>query len=173
MIEITSETPKVGFTVAGLSLSCFAPFSEGHVLERNEAETLNQTHRENIRNNTSKEIVAMLEANGCYDAAGELSSVSDEIIAQAQSLIDSTTKDYQFGLKTGGPRGPRDEARSMALAAIKHAILEGSRMKGKKASDWDKDELAKEMDRVLDANQPVLEHFRNLVAQKNSAAIQL
>lgn len=41
-------------TIAGKTFQLRAPYAEGHVLTAGEAQQLNQTRRENVRNNTAK-----------------------------------------------------------------------------------------------------------------------
>lgn len=88
-------------TIAGKTFNLRSPFEAGHVLTEGEAQQLNQTRRENVRNNMAKtvkewegsfeDLVAKVEA---YDAeytmevraAGEARTPSDPVTTEAKAL---------------------------------------------------------------------------------------
>jgi len=132
MPQITDETPRQPFTVAGKTLSCPTPYTEGHVLTANEAAALNQTFVENIRNNMAKKV------GDCPDA--------DE----AQRLIDEYVAVYEFGVRrSGGPKGDPIEREAMAIARekVREAIVaQGYKLKdftAEKITELAQDTLAK------------------------------
>jgi hypothetical protein len=88
------------------------PFSEGHILSSAEADVLNQTYRENLRNNF---------------AAAMRRAAEKEQKELMQSDFDAYVETYSFEARTAGSRSsivdPVDvEEHSLAMAAIKQAI---------------------------------------------------
>lgn len=93
------------------------PYVEGHKLTGPEANVLNQTFLENIRNNTAKALAAAIEKAG-----GE-----DEVKPAAlQSIIDAYVPDYEFGKRVGGGGARLDpverEIRRIAVGKIKELL---------------------------------------------------
>lgn len=74
---------RVEVTIAGKTYSIMERYEEGHEVTAGEASALNQTMRENIRNN-----LASLEKEGKL----------------SQDEIDKYASEYQFGVRTGGGR---------------------------------------------------------------------
>ncbi len=91
MPEITDSTPRSQVTIADKTFSVPQPFAEGHVLNANEASTLNQTYAENVRNNKAKSVKEAVAA-GTFD---------QDVF---QGAIDDYCAGYEFGVRTGGGR---------------------------------------------------------------------
>ena len=101
----------VNITIRGQSFSVPNKYAEGHVLTANEASVLNQTRRENIRNNCAAAVKAF-ESSEIDEAAMK---------KRVGSYIDS----YEFGQVTGGGNRLSDverEARIIARRSVMAAI---------------------------------------------------
>jgi hypothetical protein len=75
----------VAFTIAGKRFTMLPRYTEGHAINAGEAAALNQTLRENIRNN--------------------LASKAD----LTQADVDAYAAEYAFGTAVGGPKRSREE----------------------------------------------------------------
>jgi hypothetical protein len=98
-----------------------APLTEGQV------SALQQTRRENIRNNMSKKVEEALNGS---------SQLSDESMSRLQALVDEYAGKYEFGVRQPGAPRVTDpvekEARAEAAEVIKAAYYarKGERVKG-------------------------------------------
>lgn len=103
MPEITETTPRASIQIAGEQFNVPQPYAGGHVLTDNEAQSLNQTYAENVRNNMASKVKALKEA-GTFDA---------EVF---QGTVDDYCDNYEFGQRTGGGRtGDPVQAEAMAI----------------------------------------------------------
>jgi len=121
-------------TIAGQLFEIADRYSEGHPLTAGEAAALNQTFRENIRNNFAS---AVREAREVKDAEGkvvegETRELTDADIEDLQARVAEYAAAYQFGVRTsGGVRTPADpverEALKLAGAAIRAKLKEANK----------------------------------------------
>ncbi len=113
--------------IAGQMFEAPDRYTEGHTLTEREANVLNQTLHENLRNNFSKRV------KDAGDDQEKIAALAGEFAEYASS--------YEFGVRIAGGGGAarRDpvetEARKLARAAINEAIA----AKGQKVKDVDKD----------------------------------
>lgn len=137
-------------TIAGKEFEIDEPYTEGHVLTAGEAAALNQTYRENVRNNMAAKV---------KDGAGQ-----DEVTQYAT--------EYEFGVRTGGGRTTADpvmrEAINLAKTAIKAFLKANNKTADKEAIQAKAEELA---------NNPEKEYMararRIVEEQRNAASIAL
>lgn len=126
MPEINDSTPRTSIMIAGDNFTVPQPFAAGHVLNANEASSLNQTYAENVRNNMAGKAKAQKEA-GNY---------AQDVF---QGQVDDYTNDYEFGQRVGGGRSGdpvRTEAMAITRDLIRQAISKAS------AADSTKPKLA-------------------------------
>lgn len=132
--EQASATARKSLTVNGISVDVnFPKYSEGHVLNANEASTLNQTYLENIRNNTAGRVKKAIKewiAAGAKDLpegaenpnTEENFTASDELLTSIQEYADA----YEFGQARVANLEPADpvekEARKIAKEAVNAAL---------------------------------------------------
>jgi hypothetical protein len=119
MPEITSDTPRETYTIAGESFNVPLPYAVGHALTEGEANALNQTWAENIRNNLAGKIKEAKEA-GSFDA---------EVF---QGTVDDYADGYEFGVRTGGGRTGDPvmaEALTIARDLVRKAIVKQGKYK--------------------------------------------
>jgi hypothetical protein len=135
-------------TISGKTFNVAPRYAEGHTLNANEANALNQTFFENIRNN--------------FAGKAKEGGTQEELDAYVQS--------YQFGVRTGGGGGSRDpvevEAMSLARDQVKKAIT-GS---GKKISDYTAAAISAAATKLLEKNPAIREKARERVAEMQSIA---
>lgn len=138
MPEITAETPRTTITIADNSFTVPQPYSEGHVLNANEASALNQTYAENVRNNQAKAIKEAI-------AAGTFN------LEVFQGKVDDYTSGYEFGVRTGGGRSGdpvMQEAMDIARDLVRKAIVKA----GKALKDYTAANISTLARGVLDRN---------------------
>jgi hypothetical protein len=126
MPEINDSTPRTSIMIAGDNFTVPQPFAAGHVLNANEASSLNQTYAENVRNNMAGKAKAQKEAG----------SYAQDVF---QGQVDDYTNDYEFGQRVGGGRSGdpiRTEAMAITRDLIRQAISKAS------AADASKPKLA-------------------------------
>ncbi len=111
----------VSVTIAGAPFQVMERYEEGHELTAGEASALNQTLRENVRNNLAKK----------------------EGLTQAD--VDAYAAEYEFGVRTPGAGRTADPIMTeyMRLARVK--IKEALKAKGKSADAEAINEAAKKM----------------------------
>lgn len=147
-------------TIAGHVFEVPHRYQEGHTLNANEAAALNQTFHENIRNNVAAKIKKATPEGGTHEW-------TDEAIAHWTAEVARHANEYQFGVRTGGGRGPAmDPETRFAIEEAEAAIVMGLKQanqqapKGKALRD-----LAKQ---VLDGPQG--DRFRQLAKRRLKAA---
>lgn len=132
MRPITAETPTREITIAGQSFSIPVPFAEGDVLTAGEANAMNQTFAENIRNNMAAQIKTGLEgkpANGDQPAEEPLT------IEQLQAKVTDYATKYEFGVRAAGePRMDPEEREARNIIA--NTLRDRLKAEGKKVSDF-------------------------------------
>lgn len=151
-------------TIAGQAFEIADRYSEGHPLTAGEASALNQTFRENIRNNFAskvREAREVLDAEG-KPVEGESRELTDADIEALQAQVAEYATQYQFGVRTsGGVRTPTDpverEAIKLASAAIRDALK-------KKGAKMEADEVAALAAQLVEKNPAFKEAAQARVA---------
>lgn len=148
MPTITAETPRKDITIAGSKFAIPEPYAEGHVLNANEANALNQTWAENIRNNMAEQVKVWLNGK---DADGDKPAIEAIGFDAAQEKIDEYVKTYAFGERRGGARmDPIErEARNLVEAKAKEAI----KAQGKSQKDFTDEAWDAYMEKAWEANR--------------------
>ena len=111
-MEVPAGTPVEAITIGGTpGINIPQPFGEGHVCTAGEAHVLNQTLKENARNNLRERVKK--DANG------------DKGVAQG--LADEYITNYKFGERSGGGFRSADpiqtEAMEIARKAVRNALV--------------------------------------------------
>lgn len=120
-MQFNADTPRSEATIQGLKFTIPEPFKAGHVCTEGEASSLNQTLRENVRNNVAAQIKAEEEK-----AEGERKTFTQED-------VDAYVADYEFGIRAarGEARlSPEErEARNIARNIINAKLKESNTAK--------------------------------------------
>lgn len=107
------------FTVQGHLVEIDEPYNEGHTCTAGEADALNQTRKENVRNNVASSATRIEEKEKRTCTAEEI-----------QKMVSDYAADYEFGIRSGASRDPvESEALDMARAIVKDAISKRSELK--------------------------------------------
>jgi len=137
---------RVPFTVAGQNATIKTPYKEGHQLTALEADALNQTWRENIRNGVANKVKESVKAKA-----------GSEVI---QKIVDEYAEKYQFSKRGGQRLDPvRAEAKRLAKMQIDKKLAECG-MSKKEFAAYD-DRVAKLMQ-----HPKILEIAKSVVAQR-------
>jgi len=131
---IPKGTPKQDATIRSIVLKVPMPFKEGHVLVPNEADVMNQTLKENARNNFAPRIKALQEAG---------TPVTPQVMQTLQKELDAYMDSYVFGARTGGIGGQRDPVMTEALGMARTIVKKGIVKKGQKVSETSGKDITK------------------------------
>lgn len=165
-------------TIQGVPVEVQERYKEGDTLKENEAAALNQTLRENVRNNCASHVREAKEnvarANGWFKEDDETPDVTNVTVdhldmESIQAFIDKYASEYEFGARTGGGGRTADpvirEARTIAMDLVKNAI----RDKGANISSYETKELNKLRDQVLEKhNDQIMARAKERVAAAQS-----
>lgn len=110
----TGDPGKQTLLIQGLQFEAPAPYSEGHVLSEAEANVLNQTFGENLRNNFASAVKAARTALGLAD---KVDLTDAGVIAELTTKFDEYASGYTFS----GRRAPRVVADPVEREAIRIA----------------------------------------------------
>lgn len=122
MPDITQETPREAYTIAGETFNVFQPYSAGHILTSGEADALNQTYAENIRNNYAAKVKEAKEA-GTFD------------LEVFQANLDDYMGEYEFGVRRGGGGRVGDPVMAEALSIARDKVREALKKAGHNLKD--------------------------------------
>lgn len=146
--------PKM-ITIAGEQFEVRQPYAAGQPMDEAIAKSCNQTHAENVRNNTAKAVKKLLDEGKKTEAV---------------KLVTDYDADYSFS--TPGTRVVRDPVEKEARALAKTAILADQAKKGKKAKDIDPAKLEAAIDQVSQ-NPEIQRLAKTRVAQKQKLGAAL
>jgi hypothetical protein len=111
-------------TIAGHPFDVPVRYAEGHQLTAGEASALNQTFHENIRNNIASKIKKSTPEGAEF-------SWDDSAVSTWQSEVNKYAEEYQFGVRSGGGRGPAmDPETKLAVEEAEAAIVMGVKSQG-------------------------------------------
>lgn len=175
--------PKI--TIQGLEFEADAPYKEGDVLNANEADAINQTFLENLRNNFASHVkaarTAVAETNGFFTVGEgdkkvyDLDKVTNEMLdldALQTSFIEYADK-YEFGARrAGGTRVPADPVEREATRIAKEKVKELLRAKDIKISDVPKEQMDKLVAQALEQIPAIREQARLTVEANKSITLE-
>ena len=131
-MEVPAGTPVEAITIGGTpGINIPQPFGEGHVCTAGEAHVLNQTLKENARNNLRERVKK--DANG------------DKGVAQG--LADEYITNYEFGERSGGGFRTTDPLQAECMTIARKAVRNALITKGLKKSEI----VASEVTRIAKA----------------------
>lgn len=165
MAENTSRSKVIG----GLSFTITDPYTEGHTINANEAQSLNQTRAENIGNNFRSKVDEVVKA------AGGVDQVSDEQKAALQAALSEYEASYVFHAGGGGrvTDPVEKEAKKIATELLDAKIKQaGHSITAYKKDNSDK--YAANLDKLM-ALESVQKEAQKIVAsrQKMAASVEL
>ena len=159
-IENIESAPRSEITIAGVTLSVPAPFSDGHVLRPNEAGVLNQTYAENIRNNFAAKV----------KAAQKVSEESGQPIdpASLQIELDTYIQSYDFGVRRGGgTRVVLDPVTKEALRLASERVKAALKKRGLNLKEVGNAKIKELAEQALEQHPILMERAQQIVALKS------
>ena len=162
-MQVDNSTPTKEITIKGLTFVVPAPFAEGHVLKANEADVLNQTLGENLRNNFAGTVAKAVEAAGSVEAVDK---------AALQKELNAYVVSYEFGIRRTGSSKPKVEPRvKIALRLATEKVKAAIRAKGKKVTEFSAEKIAAFAEALLEKDPSFYaEADRQLKASQKVAA---
>ena len=142
-------------TISGKTFNAPLRYEEGHELSAGEANALNQTYHENLRNNFAKKVKDSIEAG----------AFSQDAI---QIEFDVYAREYQFGVRSGGGQ-VRDPVMSEAISIAKNMIYGAMKKKNLKADAASITARAKEL---LPSRPDIMELAKKRVAEAQAIAAE-
>lgn len=162
-MRVNSETPKESFVIGGISFSIAAPYNEGDTITEGEADSLNQTLRENVRNNLASEIAEEQEKAKAEGREVNMSAL--------QARVDGYVKDYEFGVRKGGGGRISDPVEAKAMELAREKVRE--RIKARpdlKLATFSAKDISGYAKQLLDKNPGLREQAKMLVEQERQVA---
>lgn len=131
-------------TIGGNTFKVKVPYKAGHVLNENEASVLNQTYKENVRNNVAGKIKGASDQHEKSEDAnkGEFSidtfTVPGETEGSSMTLreaLQSYADAYEFGQRTSRTPEPVDPVQREARVIARQMLAEAFKAEGIKLKD--------------------------------------
>lgn len=161
MPKINAETPKTGFTIAGHMFQVAEPYAEGHVLTEGEADALNQTFRENVRNNLASDVTEA-KKNGAID------------LEALQKTIDDYANGYEFGVRGGGGGRIGDPVEQAAMEMARDMVRESIKAHPThKLTNFKASDITEYAKQVLEKNPQIRDAAKVKVEAEQDAAKKL
>lgn len=154
-------------TIQGYEFSAPSPYSEGHVLNQNEAATLNQTFQENLRNNFAGRVKSAKEADALGEGnEGYLPFNIDEL----RTEFAEYASEYKFGVRRAGATTSRDPVMARAMVMARKIIKDAIKAQGLNAKDYADqiDELAENY--LKGEGASLVDTARDTLAREQEAA---
>lgn len=160
-MQITAETPTGEYTIAKHKFTLFRPFAAGYVVTEAEANALNQTFAENVRNNFASKVKEHSDA-GSFD--------QDALQAELNAYMDT----YEFGVRKGRPAGGTgsggrraDPASTRALELARAAVRKKIQEIGGNLKDYTAKDISARAAKAVESNPKFLETAIRQIAEEN------
>ena len=160
-MQLPKKVETTEITIQQLLFTVPKPFAEGHTLTANEANVLNQTLHENLRNNYASAVKkAKEEANG-----------ADPDMAELQTGLDAYIKEYEFGVRRSGGGGVSiDPIDRKALALAKDQVKRAIKAKGLKVTEVGNERITELAEGLLEKNPSIREQAKTIIELERQAA---
>ena len=162
-MQFDKSTTKREITISEVVLKVIQPYAEGHVLSASEANVLNQTLAENLRNNFAGVVKEAKEAAGGADKV-DLSALQKE--------LNEYTKEYEFGARrsAGVAVSPVDKiALRMAKEAVRKALVKAQ----KDPKAYTPEQISEMAQKAVDTNPRFREEAQKEHDARKAAAAEL
>lgn len=160
-MQFDKSTPRKEITIKGVLLKVISPYTAGHTLTEEEANVLNQTLAENLRNNFAPRIKKAIE-----DVGGDENAVDTKSL---QGELNDYTAEYEFGVRRGGSVAV-DPVTKGAIALARDAVKKALKAKGKDLKDFSADQIRELAERAVEANPKFRELAAHQLELKKAAA---
>lgn len=149
---------KEQITIAGQAFLVPNPYEVGHVVTAGEADALNQTFHENVRNNLATKIKEGVEAG---KSAEDL-----------QALVNEYSEKYEFGVRTGGGGRSSDPVRSRAMDIARDKVKGALQKKGEKISNYSAKQISEAASNALDKHPEWTELAKRQIEAEQALAAE-
>ena len=136
-------------TISKKSFTVEPKYEAGHTLTAAEANVLNQTRYENLRNNFAKQA-----ADGA-----------------SQEDFDKYAAAYEFGVRVGGGGSRLDPVQAEAMRIAKERVKSKITSLGKKLSDFTAAKITELAETLLKKDPNIVELAKSMVAARQEAAV--
>lgn len=160
----TANSPRVDITIQGLQFSVPQPFAEGYTLRANDANALNQTYAENLRNNFATEVKKAI-ADATDEAPVDLTAL--------QAALDEYELNYDFGVRRAGGSLPADPVAREALKLAEEAVKASLRKQQYKLTDVGAAKIRELAENAVKEHPAFTERAKEIVAVKQSVALDI
>lgn len=143
--------------IQGHQFKIDSPYKAGHQITEIEAGVLNQTRKENIRNNFAKSV---------KEAENDKNELTPKKHEELQNKLDEYAAAYEFNLAGGRAGDPIErEARILARAAITAQIKKA----GKAIKDIDSAALTAKVNEIASTNKEIIAMAKKNVESRKAA----
>jgi hypothetical protein len=158
--------PKL--TIQDLEFEVEDKYEEGHTITANEAAALNQTRRENLRNNFAATIKSL--AAKAKEAGQDTNS--DDFKRDLDSRFAQYAEDYEFNVRSARQTTSSDPVEDMAFKMAKEAVREALRNAGHKLKDVGNEKVEELAEQYLNsaAGAPIKEQAARRVEESKQIA---
>ena len=166
MLDFT-EAPSHDITVQGLVFPARQIFDEGHSLTSVEADVLNQTRDENLRNNYAAKIKAVMKEEGA-ESSGDLTDAAKKTLTEKFPAFE---EGYEFGSR-GGAREV-DPVRKQAMLFATDEVKKALKKKGHSIKEIGAEKVREMATSAIAKYPKFLEKATAAVAARDAAAADL
>lgn len=161
-MQFDKSTPKKEITVSGVVLRVPSPYAEGHTLTAEEANVLNQTLAENLRNNFAPAVKAAKEAAGGADNVD---------VESLQAQMNEYVSEYSFGARRGSSVAV-DPVRKIALGLARDVIKKTIRAQGKDVKSFTAEDITRLAEGALDQHASFMEKAQAIYEAKKAVGVE-
>ena len=166
MIEF-AQAPSHDITIQGLTFPARQIFDEGHALTALQADVLNQTRDENLRNNYAAKIKAEMKENKVDTASGLPPAILQALLDKFPTFEEA----YEFGSR-GGAREVDPEKKQAMLLAV-DSVKKALQKKGHNLKDIGTDKIKEMAKAAIEKYPKFMEKAKTIVSARNDAASEL
>jgi len=160
MAEDNTDTIKI----AGNDFVVPNRYKDGDEINALEAQALNQTFHENLRNNFAKKVTDKKQNKEDKDEV-----LPEDVVAELQAELDEYAQNYQFNARTGG--GPGNPVMQEAMRIAKDKIREHIRKKaGVKISDYTTAQINAAAKQLIENNPEIKQLAEQRVEEAKATA---
>lgn len=162
------EAPTRDLQVQGLILTARLVYEAGHPCTQGEADSMNQTLCENLRNNFAGKI-----RKACEDAKVENSAdLPNEIKASLSKEFGAYQEGYNLG-EGGRARGEVDPVRRQAIQMALGKVKEALKAKGHKLADVGQEKINDLAESAVENNPAFMAKAAEIVEARRAATAEL
>lgn len=153
-------------TIQGHDFQVNPRYDEGHRLSEVEADVLNQTYYENLRNNFANKVKAARKEHNVADDA----QLPDHAYQALQEDFATYAKEYEFGVRRTSTGPSADPIKATALTMARTAIKDALRGAGKKVKEIPAEKIEASAEALVANDPSFMEKARTAVAERKANA---